>query len=151
MGRPCRRAICESPPHPTARAICASAAALRPREALPHFLLAQTLLALGKYHEARDAIHAGMALRPDWPNARFQPLELYGPHVADYPDHLATLEATLHRHPNDPVLLFLYAYQLWFDGRKDEARVLFLRARPRAADRGIIDRFLRTPPAAPAV
>jgi tetratricopeptide (TPR) repeat protein len=127
------------------------AALLRPREALPHFLLAQTLLALGKYHEARDAIHAGLALRPDWPNARFQPLELYGPHVADYPDHLATLEATLLRHPNDPVLLFLYAYQLWFDGRKDEAGPLFRRALPGAADPAVIDRFLRALPPAPVL
>ena len=71
--------------------------------------------------------------------------------MADYPEHLRTLEGVLARHPDDPVLLFLYAYQLWFDGRKDEARVLFLRARPRAADRGVIDRFLRALPAAPVV
>jgi hypothetical protein len=126
------------------------AAAAAPREALPHFLLAQALFALGKYGEAVDAVLAGMALQPDWPAARFRPRELYGPHVADYPRHLARLKQTLARHPDDPDLLFLSAYQLWFDGRKEEARRLFERALPRAADRGAIDRFLRALPAGPA-
>jgi tetratricopeptide (TPR) repeat protein len=127
------------------------ATAAAPREALPHFLLAQALVVLGKYGEAVDAILAGMALRPDWPTARFGPRELYGPHADDYPRHLARLEQTLARHPDDPDLLFLYAYQLWFDGRKEEARLLFERALPRTADPGVINRFLRTLPAAPTV
>ncbi len=92
-----------------------------------------------------------MTLQPDWPAVRFQPLELYGANVADYPDHLRRLEDTLRRFPDDPVLLFLYAYELWFDGRKDEARTLFLRARPGAADPGLIDRFLRALPPAPVL
>jgi thioredoxin-like negative regulator of GroEL len=127
------------------------AVAAAPREALPHFLLAQALFALGKYGEAVDAILAGMALRPDWPATRFRPRELYGSHAADYSRHLERLEQTLARHPDDPDLLFLYAYQLWFDGRKDEARLLFERALPRAADPGVINRFLRALPAAPTV
>jgi ATP-binding cassette subfamily F protein 3 len=39
-------------------------------------------------------------------------------------------------------LLFLYAYQLWFDGRKEEAGPLFRRALERGADPDVIDRFL---------
>lgn len=120
-----------------------------PNNAMSQFLLAQALLALGKYHEAIDAIYAGMALQPDWPLQRFQPLELYGEHGAAYPEHLRRLEDTLTKFPNDPVLLFLFAYQLWFDGRKDEARALFLRARPGAGDPAIVDRFLKAKPAAP--
>jgi hypothetical protein len=127
------------------------AAALAPDEPQAHFLLAQALLALGKYREGRDAVHAGMARKPDWPLEPFRPVELYGPHAVDYPDHLRRLEGALTRHPDDPVLLFLYAYALWFDGRKEEARPLFRRARPGAADRGVIDRFLRAQPAAAAV
>jgi tetratricopeptide (TPR) repeat protein len=119
---------------------------VRPRDAVAHFLLAQALLALGKYPEAVDAIHAGMALRPDWPTVNFQPLELYGPNVTEYPEHLGALEATLGRHPNGPVLLFLYAYQLWFDGRKEEAWPLFRRALPRAADPGAIRPLPARPP-----
>ncbi len=127
------------------------AIAAQPKDAVAPFLLAQALFALGKYQAAVDAIHAGMALQPDWPAFRFQPLALYGPNVADYPDHLHRLEDTLHRHPDDPILLFLYAYELWFDGRRDEARVLFQRARPGAADPGVIDRFLRALPPAPVL
>jgi tetratricopeptide (TPR) repeat protein len=122
-----------------------------PREPLAHFLLAQALVALGKYREAVDAIHAGMELRPDWPAAHFPPLELYGANVADWPAHLRRLEDTLKRHPDDPVLLFLYGYELWFDGRREEAEGLFRRARPGAADPSVIDRFLRALPPAQVV
>ena len=121
---------------------------LAPDEALPHFLLAQALLAGGKYHEAYDAILKGLRRRPDWPAAKFRPLELYGEAVGEYPEQLTALEATLGRHPGDPVLLFLYAYQLWFDGRKDEAAPVFRRALARGADRDAVDRFLRALPAA---
>lgn len=122
-----------------------------PKVPLAYFLLAQALLALGKYDEAVDAIQDGMALRPDWPASGFRPLALYGLNPAEYPDHLRRLEAAVARHPKDPDLLFLYAYQLWFDGRKEEARLLFQRALPRAAKPEIIDRFLRAMPAAPVV
>jgi hypothetical protein len=125
------------------------ASRVAPRQPMAHFLLAQALLALGKYHAASDAIHAGMALKPDWPRTPFQPLELYGANVAEYSEHLATLEATLRRHPNDPVLLFLVAYQLWFDGRKEEARPLLRRALKGAADADVIDAFLRALPPGP--
>jgi outer membrane biosynthesis protein TonB len=119
----------------------------KPTAAQPRFLLAQALLAQGKYHEAHDAVVAGIRLRPDWPKTAFRPLELYGEAVGEYPAHLAMLEQTLRRFPDDPVLLFLHAYQLWFDGRKDEARVLFRRALPRAEAPDVIDRFLRALPA----
>jgi hypothetical protein len=116
-----------------------------------HFLLAQALVALGKYRDAVEAINAGMALQPDWPTLRFQPLELYGVNVADYSEHLLQLDATLTRHPGDPVLLFLNAYQLWFDGRKDEARLLFRRVPPGTAGPGVVERFLRAAPGGPVL
>jgi hypothetical protein len=119
------------------------AAALQPNQTLPIFLLAETLFAQGKYRDAVDAINAGMILQPDWPNARFQPLELYGPHAADYADQLHALLDALDRQPGDPDLLFLAAYVLWFDGRKDDARRLFQKALPGAADPAMVQRFLR--------
>jgi hypothetical protein len=122
-----------------------------PQVAQAYFLLAQALLALGKYPEAVDAIDAGMFLKPDWPSERFQPLQLYGAHVAEYPDHIRRLEDTLAANPDDPVLLFLTAYQLWFDGRRDESRRLFQRALPGAANPGIIHRFLRAMPGGPVL
>jgi Flp pilus assembly protein TadD len=116
---------------------------LRPGDAEAQFLLAQALFAQGQYVEAREAIHAGMRLRPDWPTAPFRPLDLYGAGAAaDYTDHLRTLEETLERNPNDPVLLFLYGYQLWFDGREAEAVNVFQRAARVTADKTFIERFL---------
>ena len=116
-----------------------------------HFLLAQALFALGKYPEAADAVLAGMAIKPDWPSSGFQPLAMYGGNVADYPEHLRLLDDVVRANPKDPVLLFLYAYQLWFDGRRDEARLLFQRALPGAANPEVIQRFLRALPAAPVI
>ena len=72
---------------------------------------------------------------------------MYGDNVADYPEHLARLEEALVRTPDDPVLLFLYAYQLWFDGRQEEAVPLFERAARLAPDRTDSERFLQFRPA----
>ena len=119
------------------------AAVLAPTQPLPHFLLAETLFALGKYHAAVDAIDAGVKLQPDWPDAPFHPLELYGPHAADYADHLGALHGALTHWPNDADLLFLDGYLLWFDGHKDEARARFQKALPAFADPAAIQRFLR--------
>jgi cytochrome c-type biogenesis protein CcmH/NrfG len=115
----------------------------RPNRRASRRLLAQAEFAVGKFREAVAAIHAGLRLQPDWSTVRFQPLTLYGANVADYPEHLALLEETLTRHPDDPVLLFLYAYQLWFDGRQDEAVPLFRRALLLVANPSFIRRFLQ--------
>lgn len=114
-------------------------------DAPTYFLLTQSLIALGKYHEAHDAILAGLARQPDWPASGFRPFELYDD-VLEYSDHLQTLEEAAARHPNDPELLFVHGYALWFDGRADEASAAFRRAPPRATDAKAIDLFLRTLP-----
>jgi hypothetical protein len=116
-----------------------------PDDATPLFLLGQGLFAAGRYPEAVEAIRAGVGLRPDWPGARFAPRDLYGPNAADFADHMRRLREALDLLPDDPVLLFLYGYELWFDGRQEEARPLFRRARPAAADPAVIDRFLARP------
>jgi hypothetical protein len=123
------------------------AAVTDPQVAMGHLLLAQALFALGKYDEAVAAIHAGMRVQPDWPQRRFRPLELYGDNVADYPEHLSRLEQAATRQPDDPVLLFLYAYELWFDGRQDEALPVFERAARLLPDKGDVERFLQLRPA----
>jgi hypothetical protein len=124
------------------------AAELTPDDSQPFFLLAQAQFATGKYREAVASIHAGMRLREDWPKSGFRPADLYGPNVGDHAEHLRRLEEALARHPDDPVLLFLYAYELWFDGRQDEARPLFQKAAPLVADPWFIERFLKALPAA---
>jgi hypothetical protein len=122
-----------------------------PKEALARFLLAQAFLTMGKYADAGDAIEAGMEAEPTWPVSNFRPLDLYGTHVALYPEHLRRLEEAVARHANDPVVLFLYGYELWFDGRKDEARGFFRRALAAGADAMVIDRFFRALPPAGGV
>ena len=93
----------------------------------------------------------GMRLEPDWPLANFRPVTLYGDNVTDLPEHLRRLENALNRHPDDAVLLFLYAYELWFDGRQDEARPLFQRATAVAPDRSFSERFLLARPDQPTL
>jgi hypothetical protein len=122
-----------------------------PNEPFAHFLLAQALFALGKYADAVDAIHAGLARQPNWPKVRFRPLDLYGANVAAYAEHLQRLDEVVRQRPDDAILLFLYAYELWFDGRQEEARQFFQRAQPKAAHPGDIERFLRALPETPAL
>src|SRR5262245_870468 len=125
---------------------------LAPEQPLGHFLLGQALFALAKYDEAADAIFQGLRRQPDWPTMGFRPIRLYEGSVADYPEHLRRLEAVLDQNPDDPVLLFLYAYQLWFDGRQEEALPLFQKAAPRLPDRQAAERFLQhRPPGVPMV
>ena len=125
---------------------------LRPEAAMPYFLLAQSLIATGKYHEALDAILAGMVRNPDWPAVAFSPIDLYGGAFAEYPEHLLRLDEAMKKHPGDAVLLFLNGYQVWFAGRRDAARPLFREARDRLAGkpgveahRAACERFLREP------
>jgi hypothetical protein len=127
------------------------ATAINPQNARAHFFLAQAAVALGKYDEAVEAIQQGMRLEPDWPTASFRPVTLYNSNVADWPEHLQRLQEALARHPNDAALLFLSAYQLWFDGRQDEARPLFERAAAVAPDRSFSERFLLARPGKPAI
>jgi hypothetical protein len=118
------------------------AAAAAPGDGLPLLLLGQALFALGKYVDAYDAVAAGVPLRPNWPVAPENPRDLYGPPPTEYRDHLQRLEQTLGRHPRDGVLLFLYGYQLWLDGRRDDARPLLERAREQGVPAELVDRFL---------
>ncbi len=99
-----------------------------PNDPLGHFLLAQALIAMGKYPEAVAAIHQGLVLNPDWPKSAYRPIALYVDKEEEYSAHARRLASALDRHPDEPVLLFLSGYQMWFDGRKDEARALFRRA-----------------------
>lgn len=115
---------------------------LAPGEVLAYFLLAQADFALGKYREATAAIHEGLRRKANWPTSDFRPIELYGANVADYTEHLDQLRQAQNQNPNDPVLLFLHAYQLWFDGRQDEARILFRQALPLVAEPRFLHLFL---------
>jgi hypothetical protein len=123
------------------------AARLDRTSARARFLLAQALFALGKYREAVAAIHEGMDLDLNWPRAPFRPrLDLYKGNEAALADHLQGLKEALAGSPDNRFFLFLYAYQLWFDGRQADAVPFFQRARAVTVDTTYIDRFLRAAP-----
>lgn len=122
------------------------AAEIFPEHLQAHFLLAQAQFALGKYAEAVAAIYAGMRIQPTWPNTAFRPRDLYGGRANEFTDQMSRLANALANHPDDPFLAFLYAYQLWFDDRKDEARLLFQRAKTLTSDPRFIERFLQANP-----
>jgi cytochrome c-type biogenesis protein CcmH/NrfG len=106
-----------------------------------YFLLAQAKIALGKYDEAVDALHAGLRLKPDWPAERFRPSALYGNDDAGFRTDLRKLVEARDRHPDEYELTFLSAYLLWFEGRQDEARPLFRKAA--TAGKGFAEKFLK--------
>jgi len=119
------------------------AIAADPKLALPHFYLAQAQFALGKYREAVASIHAGLRLDPTWPIGGFKARELYGPNGEAFIEHMQALEEALTRRPEDPVLLFLYAYQLWFDGKQPQAVRFFQRVLPLVAEPRFVQLFLQ--------
>jgi hypothetical protein len=121
------------------------AAQLEPAQPLPLFLLAQALLEQGRYDDARDALVEGLRRKPDWPVGKFRPQELYGQNPEDYTELLLTLERVQSKLPNDPVLLLLRGYALWFDGQKDQAAALFRRAL-KGPDRAAVERFMAALP-----
>jgi tetratricopeptide (TPR) repeat protein len=114
-----------------------------PVDPLAYFDLAQAQFARAEYQEAVASIHAGLRILPDWPRSHFRAEEFYGPNAGDFKDHLKRLEETLARHPHDPHLLFLHAYELWFTGRPEEARAQFQHAAKVTADKTFIEMFLR--------
>jgi hypothetical protein len=104
------------------------AAEITPNEPSAYYLISQAEFALGKYREAVEAIKAGIALRADWPDARFVSRELYWKKPELYDDHLNALRQAATEFPNDATLAFLLAHQLWFDGKHDDGKVLFQKA-----------------------
>jgi len=121
------------------------ALALVPDQSTAHFLLGQALYAVGRYREAVVAILDGLKRKPDWPAAAFDARELYGPHLADHALDLESLRRAVERQPDEAALSFLYGYQLWFNGRKKEARPYLEKAAAGAADPAPIRRFLDAP------
>jgi tetratricopeptide (TPR) repeat protein len=120
------------------------AIATQPRTGRTYFLLAQAEFALGKYKAAAASIEAGLVRQPDWPAQAFQPrADLYPRDDNDFMTQVKRLEEAVTGQPKHGPYLFLLAYQLWFDGRRQEAGPIFQRARAVAIDPIPIDAFLR--------
>ena len=100
-----------------------------PDDANNYYLLSQAQFAVGKYREAVASISAGMTLKADWSNAKFEPRKLYGKQEQVFDEHLTQLRTTMIDHPNDASLSFLLGHQLWVDGKKDEAKTHLQKAK----------------------
>ena len=115
---------------------------IAPNDPSAQYLVSQVQFALGKYREAVAAIGAGMALRADWPEARFVSRDLFWKKPEQFEDHLKALREAVAAFPNDAELAFLLGHQLWFDGKPDEARPLFQKAVALAKGRTPAEAFL---------
>lgn len=115
---------------------------IAPKTSTGYFHRAQVEFALGKYHEAVGSIVEGLKLRPDWSSVRFATRDLYGNNFGLFDLHLQELKNTLAQRPEDPALLFLYGYQLWFDGRRRDATPILEKAAVRSLTPEPIQTFL---------
>jgi tetratricopeptide (TPR) repeat protein len=123
------------------------AAEVAPGQTRPYFLLGQAEFAMGNYRDAVSAIESGMKLDKHWPRTPVQPrLDLYKGRDAEYTEHMQRLADAMAAHPNHPSLMFLIAHQLWFDGRRQNAQVIFRQARPLTDNPAFIDTFLAVIP-----
>jgi hypothetical protein len=114
-----------------------------PTQPLPYFLLAEVQCARNEYAEAVQTIRAGLKQAPDWPAWPFQLQAIYGEHPERFQKHLAELEQTLARHPQEPALLFLLGYHRWFLGDREAAVRLFDQIIDRANPDDLVTPFLR--------
>jgi hypothetical protein len=116
--------------------------AAQPNAPLPHFLLVQVRTARGEYAEAVAALRDGLRLDPNWPKSPFRIADFYGANLDRLRTDLAELEVVLAGKPDDPSLLFLSGYHLWFHGDRTEATRRFKRAAAVVKDAEPIERFL---------
>ena len=65
----------------------------------------------------------------DWSDARYSPRDLYAKNPPAFDDHLKALRQAAESFAADSRLAFLLGHQLWFDGQRDEAKALILKAR----------------------
>lgn len=125
------------------------AVAVDPTKARPYFLLAQAYYAMGKYKQAAAAIEDGLRLQPDWPKLPFAiKKDLYAGQEDEWLLQRKWLTDAQAKNPREPAFAFVRAYQMWFDGDRDEAAKLFRQARLIAPDPTFIDLFLKAAPGA---
>lgn len=94
-----------------------------PKQAAPLFHLAQAYIALGKYRESAEAIRQGLKLRPNWLASGASPRSQYK-NEKEYELHLQALAQVHQEFKNDRDVTLVYAFQLWFVGKKEQAQAL---------------------------
>ena len=105
------------------------AAEAAPDQADAYFRQGHALADLGRYNQAAAAFRRGLRLRADWPDSGFQLSELYGDNQAAPAAMFAALERVLEARPDDVDAQYVAGVQFFFDGRHDQARSSFERAR----------------------
>lgn len=110
-------------------------------DATPHFYLAQSLFAAGKFSEAARAVKDGLKINPDWVEADFDMRDLYG-NPGDLVPQINTLARDLKANPLDKNALFLLGFELFMTGEKARAQTVFEQvARLEADDRHLVPFF----------
>lgn len=122
-----------------------SARRAAPELAEVHFRIAQALTALGRFTSAVTAIQRGLRLDPTWPESEFDLNDLYGDDPLPLLSHQERLAIALADDMDNPDLLFLLGWQLFFTGQRAKARPFFERAAQLTGDSGHILPFLRVP------
>jgi tetratricopeptide (TPR) repeat protein len=110
-----------------------------------HFRIAQTLTALGRYTSAVTAIERGLRVDPTWPDSDFDLSDLYGDDPLPLLSHKERLAMALRDDMDNPDLLFLLGYQLFFTGDRARARPFFERAVQLTGDPSHLLPFLHVP------
>jgi len=117
------------------------AATVAPDDSAAFFYMAQAQFAIGKYDAAAASLTQGLKLRPDWPKTRFRTRDLYRDKPEAFTEQLRQLREAQKRDPEDARLSFVLGVQLWFDGRREEAREFFEQARKTIKDPTPIQAF----------
>ncbi len=132
LGRQC---LARSEFHDAATAFSQAATALhelegQPLERLPvpcrfaPLALGDALFGERRFNEAAAAVEDGLISLPQWPTTAIDIRESFGNHAL-YELLLDDLRAAVAAHPDDAELQFLLGYQLYFTGRRDEAKSYF--------------------------
>jgi tetratricopeptide (TPR) repeat protein len=120
------------------------AQAAAPLNPLPAFHIGQVYFAQGQYGKAVAVLQRGLKWHAKWPEGNFAVRALYGDRTAAFQEQLDKLAQAVEANPADDSLLFLLGYQLWFDGKREEAVALFKRASALRVGGVHLDRFLRS-------
>jgi len=100
-----------------------------PDLAEPYLREAFALTAIGQHENAAKALRRGLALKPDWPQVRFQLKLLYGANKIAKLAHRESLAKAVTEHPQSPDLMFLLAVVLYCDDDPQRSQAFFLRAK----------------------
>jgi len=99
----------------------ATAAEKDPDLPFSRYWQAQAEIAAGRYAHAFAVLRLGLQQHAQAAH-HFDPKELYGTHPQRHAEHLAALRRAVADQPQEPILTYLLAWQLWLIGEKAEAR-----------------------------